>query len=247
MVSGPAMTVRGRALVWDVPAGWVALSSAAVGGGLVTPRWVVNVDVGGDFLRTDLAAYVAELADDLGLAGPGCALLTAADVTQVEHATDGEAGRPVQAWATVGVTKPTWPVPPAPGARGVVGPCRPGDTTSPQPQPGTINIVVALPVPLSASALVQAVGTITEAKAQVLVQAGVPGTGTASDAVVVLCPEVSPDEHEADEHEAGDPVAFAGVRSAWGQRVARAVHAAVAAGLAAHPWPAPDVDPAVVW
>ena len=79
-----------------------------------------------------------------------------------------------------------------------------------------------------------------EAKAQVLVQAGVPGTGTASDAIVVLCPD--PQAHPARE-----PVAFAGVRSPLGRHLARAVHDAVAAGLAAHPWPPPDADPAVVW
>lgn len=217
---GVRMSVVGQALVWDVPTGWLALSGAAVGGGLTRPRWVVNVGVDQGFARTDLDRYVAEITGWTGLSGPGCALLTAADVTQVETAESGG----VQAWATVGVTKPTWAVAPAsappPGVDG----------------PGTVNIVVTMPVPLSGAALVQAVGTITEAKAQVLVQAGVPGTGTASDAVVVLCPEP-----------AEEIVPFAGVRSPWGQHLARAVHDAVAAGLAAHPWPASDVDPEVVW
>lgn len=220
MVKEPRLRVGERALAWDVPPGWVALSSAAVGGGLVHPAWVLNLDVGGDFVRTDLDAYVAEVATGLGLSGTGCGLLTAADVTQVEHAEQGG----VHAWSTVGVTRPTWALAPArPPAR---------------PAAGTVNIVVSVPVPLSPSALVQAVGTVTEAKAQVLVQAGVPGTGTASDAVVVLCPGAVDDE---------GVVPFAGVRSAWGQRVARAVHATVAAGLAARPWPCADVDPGVVW
>lgn len=220
MVSGPVLTVGDRALTWEVPRGWVALSSAAVGGGLVEPRWVLNLDVGGDILRTDLDAYVAEVASSRALDGPGCALLTAADVTQVEHAErDG-----VQAWSTVGVTRPTW----------ALAPARPAAP----PAAGTINVVVSVPVPLSPAALVQAVGTVTEAKAQVLVQAGVPGTGTASDAVVVLCPGATGTQ---------ETVPFAGVRSEWGQRVARAVHATVSAGLAAHPWPCADVDPDVVW
>lgn len=217
-VSAPVLRVGERALVWDVPAGWVALSSAAVGGGLVRPRWVVNLDVGGGFARTDLADFVAEVAGGLGLSGAGCALLTAADVAQVEHA-EHEGAR---AWSTVGVTRPTWAVAP--------------DLAPARPAAGTINIVVAVPVPLSPSALVQAVGTVVEARAQALVQAGVPGTGTASDAVVVLCPEAD-----------GAAEPFAGVRSAWGKRIARAVHTTVVAGLAAHPWPGPDVDPGVVW
>ena len=255
-VDGPGCRVEdaARALVWDVPPGWLALSSAAVGGGLVRPRWVTNLMVDDGFDRVDLEAYADERAGELGLTGPGTTLLTAADVRQVEHAeVEG-----VRCWATVGVTKPTWAAAPAwaadtmredrlprpdepdQGRRRTAGTRRPGDPGAAAPPPGTINIVVALPAALSTSALVQAVGTITEAKAQVLVHAGVPGTGTASDAVVVLCPEGglgSPD---------GPAEAFAGVRSVWGQRVARAVYAAVAAGLAAHPW-RPDDGAGVVW
>lgn len=229
-MSLPQPRLHGHTLLWKVPVGWLAISSAAVGGGIVRPRWVLNADVGGDFVRTDLEGYAAELAAGLGVAGPGCALLTAADVSQVAHA-----GRDVQAWATVGVTRPTWPVPP-------------GAPSQTHPAPGTVNIVVAVPVPLAPSALVQAVGTVTEAKAQVLVQAGVPGTGTASDAVVVLCPGDNGAATAADTDDSiGQPVPFAGVRSPWGQQIARAVHGAVSAGLAAHPWPADDVDPEAVW
>ncbi|WP_298750128.1 adenosylcobinamide amidohydrolase [uncultured Serinicoccus sp.] len=228
---GPGYRVEdaARALVWEVPAGWVALSSASVGGGLVRPRWVTNLMVDDGFDRTDLAAYADERAAELGLTGPGTTLLTAADVRQVATAeVEG-----VRCWATVGVTKPTWAVAPA------AGPGSPAERVGEAPPPpGTINVVVALPVALSTSALVQALGTITEAKAQVLVQAGVPGTGTASDAVAILCPEVP--EGVLDDP-CGPAEAFAGVRSAWGQRVARAVHAAVAAGLAAHPWRADSV------
>lgn len=215
-----------RALVWEVPPGWVALSSASVGGGLVRPRWVSNLDVGDAFRRTDLATYAGERAAELGLVGPGTSLLTAADVTQVE---EGES-EGVRAWATVGVTKPTWARRPS---------SEPGrvDGASDPPPPGTVNIVVTLPVALTASALVQALGTLTEAKTQALVEGGVPGTGTASDAAVVLCPEAQGEDAEP----------FAGVRSPWGQRVAETVHAAVERGLAAHPWPPDDVDASVVW
>lgn len=55
--------------------------------------------------------------------------------------------------------------------------------------------------------------------AEALREAGIPGTGTASDAVCVLCPTGGPVEP------------FAGPRSLWGSRLARAVHAAVRAGL----------------
>ncbi len=54
--------------------------------------------------------------------------------------------------------------------------------------PGTINIVAFAPVRLSDAALVNAVATITEAKAQALWELGLAATGTATDAVTVLCP-----------------------------------------------------------
>lgn len=226
-----------RALVWEVPSGWLALSSASVGGGLVRPRWVTNLGVGDGFRRTDLDTYAAERADGLGLSGPGTTLLTAADVTAVEAAER----RGVRAWATVGVTKPTWACPRR-------DPARPGDESHPGGEsrpggvtpPGTINIVVVLPVALTVSALVQALGALTEAKTQALLEGGVPGTGTASDAAAVLCPAPgSGGERDAE--------LFAGVRSPWGQPVAEAVHAAVERGLAARPWPPDDIDATVVW
>lgn len=226
-------------LVWRADGPIRAISSASVGGGLVRPDWVVNVAVGHDFARTDLDAYVAETAAALGLDGSGCALLTAADVAQVQHVHD----EGVDAWATVGVTKPTWAV-----RDGGTGSASSGRADA--PPPGTINIVVSLPVPLTKSALVQAVGTLTEAKAQALLAAGVPGTGTASDAVVVACPEpggVVGAEDVGGGNAGGDVVPFAGVRSVWGQRIARAVHGAVAAGMAARPWPQDATDPDVVW
>ena len=110
--------------------------------------------------------------------------------------------------------------------------------------------------------------TITEAKAQALIEAGVPGTGTASDAVVVCWPSAVGDDARAARHSdaarrsdaarhsggdargraapggdspretdpgfAGEPEAFAGPRSLWGARLARATHAAVVAGLERH-------------
>jgi adenosylcobinamide hydrolase len=114
-----------------------------------------------------------------------------------------EAG--VVASATVGVSKPTW----AADADDAVSPWT----------PGTINVVVELPVRLTDAAMLNAIVTATEAKAQALFERGVPGTGTASDAVCVSCPVEGPEEP------------FAGPRSTWGARLGRAVHAAVLEGL----------------
>lgn len=67
--------------------------------------------------------------------------------------------------------------------------------------------------------IVNAVATITEAKVQALLERQVLGTGTASDALCILCPLV------------GDAETFGGPRSTWGARLALATYDAVAAGI----------------
>ena len=84
---------------------------------------------------------------------------------------------------------------------------------------GTINVIVTVPVALSDAAYVNAVATATEAKTQAIIEAGYSGTGTATDAICVAAPRFG-----------ATPQDFAGPRSQWGARIARAVHAAVYAG-----------------
>jgi len=210
VVDATALADTRAALVWRFPSTRAALSSAPVGGGSAAVDWLLNVGVADRYARTDLDDHVRQVAHRVGLAGTGAGLLTAADVRRVVDAEDGG----VVVDATVGVTKPTW----AAGEDGSHG-RRVGDCW----EPGTINVVVQLPVALTPAAAVNAVVTATEAKSQALFEHGVPGTGTASDAVVVVWPPAVPAE------------AFAGPRSAWGARLARAVHAAVRRGLEEHP------------
>lgn len=189
-------------LSWDLPSGTAGLSSAPVGGGAVQPRWLLNIGVELDYARTDLEVHVGEVSTSLALHGPGIAMLTAADVALVRRGTcDG-----ALVHATVGITKPTFAADPGGGW---------SDWAA-----GTINTVVQIPVPLSPAAAVNAVMTATEAKTQALQEAGVPGTGTASDAVAILWPR-----------DGAQPISFAGPRSAWGSRIAVATHAAVSAGI----------------
>ncbi|HSP04620.1 MAG TPA: adenosylcobinamide amidohydrolase [Acidimicrobiales bacterium] len=194
--------------VFDAPR--AALSSAPVGGGSSAIEWLLNIGVPADYDRTDLDTHAREIAGRLGLQGTGAAMLTAVDVHRTVRAEDGD----VVVDATVGVTKPTW-------AADVDG--SHGHRIDGRWEPGTINIVVQVPVALSPAAAVNAVITATEAKAQALQEAGVPGTGTASDAVTVVWPPAVPVE------------AFAGPRSTWGARIGRAVHAAIRDGLERHP------------
>ncbi len=210
LIDGASLPDTREVLVWSFPTTIATVSSAPVGGGSAGIDWLLNIGVTEGYARTDLGAHVREVADRLGLRGTGAALLTAADVRRVVRRDDGG----VVVDATVGVTKPTW----AADADGIHG-VRRGDSWL----PGTINIVVQVPVGLSPAAAVNAVMTATEAKTQALVEAGVPGTGTASDAVVVCWPPAVPAEP------------FAGPRSTWGARIARATHAAVVRGLEVHP------------
>jgi adenosylcobinamide amidohydrolase len=183
-------------LLWEFGPGWRMISSAMLGGGIGPREWVLNAQVPAGYARMDPVEHLLELSPP----GPGVGMLTAADVARRTWAEDGGA----QVLATVGLGVPTW-------------------AAAPQeplfaPAPGTVNIVVAVPVAFCDAALVNAVMTVTEAKTQALLEAGFACTGTASDAVCVAVREDGPRE------------LFGGPRSAWGARIARAVHDAVLTG-----------------
>jgi adenosylcobinamide hydrolase len=187
-------------LVWRSDAPFRCVSSGALGGGVGDRSWVFNAEVSLDYQRDDAGGHLTEIADELGLpSGEGTGLMTAARVLQLVTTTDGDVG----CAATVGVSTPTWAAAP--------------DGTWSRWAPGTINLVCAVPARLSDAALVNAVVTATEAKTQALLDLAIPGTGTASDAVVICCPP-------------GGTEPYGGPRSRWGARLARAVHAAVAEG-----------------
>ncbi len=187
-------------LVWEFEAPMLAISSGPLGGGIGIRNWIINATVDKGYARLDPACHLTELAAVRGLRGPGIGLLTAVDVRARQVASD--AG--VTAAVTVGLGVPTW----AAADDGDGGPAR----------PGTINSVIQVPVRLADAALVNAVISVSEAKVQALLDADVPATGTASDAVAVVCPPDGPAEP------------FGGPRSTWGARLARAVYAATLRG-----------------
>ncbi|WBB76884.1 adenosylcobinamide amidohydrolase [Micromonospora sp. WMMD1128] len=221
MLGEPILTSRSEAgwdiplLVWRAATPLLAVGSAPLGGGIGVRGWVVNATVPMSYDRDDPAAHLAGLARDLDLDGPGVGLLTGVDVSEVVRRADGG----VRVWATVGLGAPVWAAAPAPAA--VTDPA-----AATARRVGTVNIVVYVPARLGDAALVNAVATATEAKAQAIWELGLPATGTATDAVTVLCP--------AD----GEPAPYGGPRSAWGAPLARAVHAAVRDGGAGTvvPW-----------
>lgn len=190
--------------VWRFNRPRLAISSAVHGGGLGQRHWVVNATVDVDYDRDDPDRHVTELASACGLTGAGTGMLTALDVRKA--ATRVERG--VVATVTTGIGEyPVWAA---------------GDGVL-EWAPGTINVVVLLPVRLTDAALVNAVATVAEAKAQALAEVGVPGTGTITDATVLLCPTDGPGER------------YGGPRSLFGAPLARAVHAAIHAGLGDRP------------
>jgi adenosylcobinamide amidohydrolase len=207
--------VRLPAAVWRAGAGHRMISSAMVGGGIGPAEWVLNAQVPGTYARMDPVTHLGELAGRFGLTGPGVGMLTAAAVDRlVARADEG-----VEAVATVGLGVPTWAAAPSGGVDLELVPIRGGVPDPGTPSgPGTINIVVSVPVALSDAALVNMVSTVTEAKTQALIEAGYDCSGTATDAVCVAARADGPAEP------------FGGPRSRWGARAARAVHAAVRDG-----------------
>jgi adenosylcobinamide hydrolase len=186
-------------LLWRFPEPLLAASSAVLGGGTGPREWLINASVAMSYARPDPDAHLASLAAGLGLTGPGIGLLTGVDVADVVATRDDD----VQVHATVGLGAPILAASPATGF---------------DHHPGTVNIVVWVPQRLSGGALINAVATATEAKAQALAELGLTATGTATDAVCVLCPLDGP------------PATYGGPRSRWGAPLARAVHQAVLAG-----------------
>jgi adenosylcobinamide amidohydrolase len=196
--------------VWRPPALVLAASSTIVGGGMGPRSWALHATVDEEYRHPAPADHLRELAAAQGLDGEGIGFLTAVDVGH--RRWDEVEG--VEALATVGLGWPTWAAEP-PSADAARPPAEPAAGA------GTINLLAWVPVRLADGALVNAVATAVEAKAQALGELRVPGTGTASDAIAICCPLDGPAE------------SYGGPRSAWGSRLARAVHAAVADGARA--------------
>ena len=199
-----------HALLATRPAAHRCLSSAVLGGGLTSARHWLNLQVPHDYARTDPETHLTEVARANALEPTEViGMLTAADVRAGVRRDRG----PASAVATVGIGQPL---------------AAAGRRPRPLPRVGTINVFVVVRQPLSDAALVTAVQTATEAKAQALADVGVralnhhgPATGTATDAICVATPP-------------GAEVAFAGPATAIGAAIAHAVHGAVLSGARIH-------------
>lgn len=185
------------------------VSSAVLGGGLGLARAVLALRVPADYASRTPAADLSAAAEELGLSAPVIGLLTAARVDRPGVAVRRARGLAVAAVVTAGLGNA----------------CTAGAGAPAVWRPGTINAVVVLDARLDPGALVNAVITVTEAKAALLARRGVrgptgePATGTTTDAVVVAATGRGP------------TIPFAGPGTLAGWLAARAVHAALAAAL----------------
>jgi adenosylcobinamide amidohydrolase len=189
-------------LVWRLPAAIPAISSAALGGGMRAPAWVINATVPMSYDRDDPDVHLRELADSLGLLGDGVGLLTGVDVAEVVAVEEDG----VSVWATVGLGNVVQAA--AAGNAGV------------GPAVGTINVVAHIPARLSDAALVNAVATVAEAKTQALRELGLDATGTSTDAVCLLTADGP----------SGLDERYGGPRSRWGRPLAWAAYQAILIG-----------------
>jgi adenosylcobinamide amidohydrolase len=208
-VSADAVIVRSRDPL-------TVLSSAIVGGGLVTARSIVNLHVAKNWqpaARGEVSGWEAALDDFVArraLPTPYVGLCTSAWTEHAEVECDEEDGLRVLAIVSVGLGNPI--------AAGV----SPRAVTA---APSTINTIVVLDALASPAALVNLVITVTEAKAAVLRDAGIhcpdgqSASGTSTDAVVIAATG------------RGRACEFGGPISALGAVTARAARRALARGV----------------
>lgn len=199
--------MTGGALVVDFGGARRCLSSAVVGGGLTGARAWLNLQVPHGYGRMDPDAHLREEMAARGL--DPAATLGAMTAAHVDRAVSREEPGVVRVVSTVGIGVPL---------------AAAGRVLREVPAVGTINTLVLVQAPLTDAALVYAVQTATEAKAQALADAGVaalnhdgPATGTATDSI---CVAALPGATEP----------FAGPMSPAGVAIARCVHGAVLAG-----------------
>jgi adenosylcobinamide amidohydrolase len=173
-------TVRDRTLIVTFPELYQVLSWAPLNGGLCQARSVLNHQVRlDDSPAEEPAAFLSNLARQLGAVGPTVGLMTGVLMDRLArhrlHAQD----LLLECFATVGVSNALTA----------------GDPATYEEKPGTINLIVVVNKTLTTAALVEAVSIVTEAKSRALWETNVRSklsqhiaTGTGTDCVAVACP-----------------------------------------------------------
>ena len=198
------------------------LSSAVLNGGRVAADHILNLRVaknrsgaGGPFEPS--AVTLKKYCRQMGWTGLTVGMMTAADTDSFRQVHRTEQGVTVTALVTAGISNAR--------RAGDRAECR--DMAAAAPAAGTINIIVLTNARLTPAALVEAVLTITEAKAAALQDLGITSplsgktaTGTGTDAVAVAG-GTGPTE-----------IQYCGKHMLFGEMLAATVIDAVAASLA---------------
>jgi len=185
---GVVLTRTAEVLVVHSQQPLTVLSSAAVGGGIVRVRYLLNRHVHHDYNCMNPAADLVAFARRQGIREAFVGQMTAVSLQKARVVTRRAEPLTVAAVVTAGISNATTP--------GLSAPVPPG--------PGTINMILLIDACLTPAAMVHAVITATEVKTQVLMARGVrtpegyAATGTSTDAIAVASTA------------RGTPVAYAG-------------------------------------
>ncbi|MCX6650662.1 MAG: adenosylcobinamide amidohydrolase [Methanomassiliicoccales archaeon] len=154
------------------------LASTILNGGLGEADSVLMLQVPLHYDHADPMAHMRELVAELRMPKSTVTFMTAAELDKAFYVKEAEHNGS-QAIALV--------------SAGISNSIRAGESsregTVPHRQVGTINVMVITDKSLDDCGLVNAVMTVTEAKAAALQDHHIPGTGTTSDAVMIACPK----------------------------------------------------------
>ena len=209
-----SVALRERWLVVTFGAPVRACSWAIVGGGLVDTRHVAWLEVRDVDLRPPVDPQQL-LVDRLHAEGIGGAvgLMTSRQVSTHSDVSSVSGGVDARCVATVGLGNAL----------------RAGDPAGVAGRIGTINVLVHVDAPLSDAALLEAIAIATEAKAAVVLEAGVrsrrtgrPATGTGTDCIVVTSALAA----------SRSRTRYAGKHTSVGAAIGAAVEGAVGEGVA---------------
>ena len=176
----PGITLRceENMLILESQEPLTALSSAMIGGGFGKTQTIVNAHVHKNLDLSNPAKHLQDRVRAVGITGDFVGLMTAVFLDTVQVCTKTEDGVTVTAVVTAGIGNATRP------GLSYVGPRK----------TGTINTILLIDGNMEPSAMVNAVITATEAKADVMKELAIPthdgqgiATGTSSDAIVIAC------------------------------------------------------------
>jgi adenosylcobinamide amidohydrolase len=184
-----------------------AISWATYGGGISTPRYVVNHTIAPNTWVEDGHAYAESIVSGLFLpAGETIVMMTSVQQRFAGHAEFGHNELSVQTFATVGLGNSL----------------AAGDPANGSCQPGTINLIISVAATLTDEALIECVAIATEAKLAFLFEhnvtsilSGKPATGTGTDCITVISLGI------------GERLSYAGKHTKLGELVGRTVASAM--------------------